>query len=53
MEEARREIEEQVKKLPPLCKRCHRELKDPVSIERGYGEICWKRVERARRERLF
>jgi hypothetical protein len=23
------------------CKRCRRVLKDPLSIERGYGPVCW------------
>ncbi|WP_145099193.1 DUF6011 domain-containing protein [Sporomusa sp. KB1] len=23
------------------CKRCNRTLKDPLSIERGYGPVCW------------
>ena len=26
--------------LPPVCGRCHRELSDPASIERGYGPEC-------------
>jgi len=27
------------------CLRCHRELTDPVSIERGLGPVCWGRVQ--------
>ena len=23
------------------CNRCNRALKDPVSIARGYGPVCW------------
>ncbi len=23
------------------CARCHRALKDPVSVERGMGRVCW------------
>jgi len=26
------------------CKRCKRELKDPVSIEREYGDVCWRKT---------
>jgi hypothetical protein len=25
-----------------VCSRCHRPLKDPASIERGMGPVCWK-----------
>lgn len=25
------------------CKRCHRSLTDPESIDRGYGNICWQK----------
>lgn len=27
------------------CKRCGRELKTKRSIERGYGLVCWRRLE--------
>lgn len=26
-----------------ICKRCHRQLKDPVSKERGFGKTCYKK----------
>lgn len=26
-----------------LCRRCGRKLKDPISIERGFGEICYQK----------
>jgi hypothetical protein len=32
-------VQEQVKN--GLCRRCNRKLKDPVSVERGFGEICY------------
>jgi len=28
-----------------ICNRCKRRLKDPVSIERGLGHICYKKVQ--------
>ncbi|WP_048180582.1 DUF6011 domain-containing protein [Methanosarcina siciliae] len=27
------------------CKRCNRALKDPTSIERGYGPVCYKKIQ--------
>jgi hypothetical protein len=27
------------------CGKCNRPLKDPKSIERGYGPDCWKKVK--------
>lgn len=27
------------------CARCNRALKDPESIERGFGPICWAKVQ--------
>lgn len=27
------------------CIRCNRELKDPESVERGYGPTCWARIQ--------
>lgn len=32
------------------CTRCNRPLKDPASVQRGYGPICWAAVQ-ADRER--
>lgn len=26
-----------------LCRRCNRKLKDPESIERGFGPICYEK----------
>lgn len=26
---------------PPVCKSCHRPLRDPVSLARRYGPDCW------------
>lgn len=36
----------------PKCGKCHRGLKDPASVQRGYGPICWGKVQadRAREE---
>ena len=28
-----------------ICKRCGRRLKDPESIARGMGTICWKKSQ--------
>jgi len=28
----------------PICRRCHRALKDAASIKRGYGPVCWAKV---------
>jgi hypothetical protein len=36
-----------------ICKRCHRELKDEESRERGYGLICWRKVKRSKNKPLF
>lgn len=30
--------------MPSTCNMCHRALKDPVSVERGYGPICWAKL---------
>lgn len=30
-----------------ICGKCMRPLKDPKSIERGYGPDCWKEVKAA------
>lgn len=27
------------------CKRCNRALKDSASVKRGYGPVCWKKVQ--------
>ncbi|GLI14220.1 hypothetical protein MTHERMMSTA1_13460 [Methanosarcina thermophila MST-A1] len=27
------------------CNRCNRPLKDSVSVERGYGPVCWKKIK--------
>lgn len=29
------------------CGKCNRPLKDPKSIERGYGPDCWREVKAA------
>lgn len=26
------------------CEKCHRVLKDPNSVKRGFGPVCWKRA---------
>ena len=33
-----------MKKDVPRCKKCHRELTDPRSIEREYGPECWDKL---------
>jgi protein-arginine kinase activator protein McsA len=30
------------------CKRCNRKLKDAISIERGYGAVCYKKEQQYR-----
>jgi hypothetical protein len=35
------------------CLRCNRTLKDPISQERGYGEICWKKHMLDTQQTLF
>ncbi len=27
-----------------MCEKCGRKLKDAISIERGYGPVCWKQI---------
>jgi hypothetical protein len=27
------------------CKKCHRVLKNPMSVTHGYGPTCWKKVQ--------
>lgn len=36
-----------------ICGRCGRILKTQKSIERGYGPVCFQRVERDRTEAEF
>lgn len=26
------------------CKRCHREIKNPKSVQNGYGPVCWNKM---------
>ena len=26
------------------CKRCHKELKNPKSVQNGYGPVCWSKM---------
>lgn len=35
------------------CKRCGRKLSDPLSMERGYGPVCWEKEGRYRQEPIF
>lgn len=30
---------------PSTCKRCNRVLKGSASVNRGYGPVCWKKVQ--------
>lgn len=34
-----------------ICGKCMRPLKDPKSIERGYGPDCWREVKAAAKEK--
>ena len=27
-----------------VCGNCGRKIKDPISLERGYGPSCWKKI---------
>lgn len=29
-----------------FCKRCNRKLHDEISIDRGYGPVCWEKVQK-------
>lgn len=33
--------------MTATCGKCNRPLKDPKSIERGYGPDCWREVKAA------
>ena len=30
--------------LSRYCRRCHRHLRDPASMKRGYGSVCARKV---------
>ena len=36
-----------------LCKRCNRELTDDVSIQRGYGPVCWLKAQEEKMEEQY
>jgi Family of unknown function (DUF6011) len=38
--------------LHPYCLRCGRWLKNPVSMRRGYGEVCYGKIVREARQAL-
>jgi len=29
------------------CRRCHREIKNPKSVQQGYGPICWTKIQKS------
>ncbi len=31
-----------------VCKRCNRKLKDPISRDRGYGPICFTKIDQVK-----
>jgi hypothetical protein len=33
--------------MSTTCGKCNRPLKDPKSIERGYGPDCWRKIKAA------
>lgn len=35
------------------CGECHRRLVDSISVRRGYGPVCWQKVNRSPQLRLF
>lgn len=40
-------------KLYDKCLRCGRKLKTEETRKRGYGDICWKKVNENKKVRLF
>ena len=40
-------------KLYDKCLRCGRKLKTEETRQRGYGDICWKKVKENKKVRLF
>lgn len=38
----------------PICRRCHRKLKDELSKELGFGPVCYKKhIEKQSKNYLF
>lgn len=37
--------------LHKVCKRCGRKLKNPEYMERGYGKICWEKIQKSKRQK--
>lgn len=35
------------------CLRCGRKLKNPFFRKRGYGEICWRKMQKEGHKKLF
>lgn len=35
------------------CLRCNRKLKSEINRQRGYGEICWQKLNIEKKGRLF
>jgi len=31
--------------MSSTCNRCHRKLTQPLSVVRGYGDVCWERIK--------
>ena len=29
------------------CKRCHREIINPKSVQHGYGPVCWIKMQKS------
>ena len=42
-----------IDKLYDKCLRCSRKLKTEETRKRGYGDICWKKVNENKKVRLF
>lgn len=42
-----------IDKLYDKCLRCGRKLKTEETRKRGYGDICWKKVNENKKVRLF
>ncbi len=35
------------------CLRCRRPLKNPEARQRGFGDICWKKMQSSGKNKLF
>lgn len=38
--------------MSTVCGKCQRPLKNPKSMERGYGSECWGKISKARKAEM-